>query len=91
MSYYKGETYKITVNVKDENGNLVDPSTISCAIIAPDGTEKSSGNMNRDAEGIYSYTYAIPSNASVGIWTAKVTATDLNGNTEIEETRFVVV
>ena len=87
--YHPGETYKCQTEVYFE-GNLTDPASITCEILDPLGVSKASGNMTIVVVGRYTYTYALPSDAVKGKWTAVSTATNAAGDIEIEPLHFIV-
>jgi len=88
-TYYAGETYKCQTSVYNE-GTLVDPESITCEILDPAGNSKDSGDMTKVSVGVYNYKYDLDDDASLGKWTAVLTATDSSGDVEIERIEFLV-
>lgn len=87
--YYRGETYICSAEVKDENGGYVDPSTITCTIYKPNGTQASTGAMTKDATGKYHYDFNLASDTDAGTWKSRVITT-VAARTAISEIEFVV-
>jgi len=75
----RGNTKKITVTVRDENGDLVDPDsnelniTIKC--LGTDATVISSTAMTKESTGIYSYYWETSSDYTVGEYQIEFSAT----------------
>jgi uncharacterized protein YfaS (alpha-2-macroglobulin family) len=88
--YYQGETVGLKATVKDADGTLTDPSTVTITIVDPTGTEKVTDSaMTKKSTGIYQYDYTIASDAVAGIWTSEVKAT--SGKPSIEQDTFRVI
>jgi uncharacterized protein YfaS (alpha-2-macroglobulin family) len=69
----------LTVSVAfNTNGVAVDPTTVVCKVVAPDGTQ-STPQVARDGVGAYHATIAIPAAAaSAGEWTYRFEGTGAN-------------
>lgn len=87
--YSQGETAIVNAEVTNSSGTYIDPTSISCTIDNPAGTQEATGAMTKDAVGYYHYDYNLASGASVGTWRAFVTAV-IGTRTVIEEIRFIV-
>jgi len=88
--FQSGEVVKITLNIKDESGNLTQPDTVDSLVIeAPDKTvieTITSGWSNSDV-GVYEYVYQLPEQYSYVI--VKWTYTH-NNVTDVEKTKIRV-
>ncbi len=74
--YEREETYDYDIEIRDEDGILIDPDTVKITITDPNGDDLVSlANMTQDDTGKYSYNYDIPATAEYGEWTTVVTAT----------------
>ncbi len=90
MAYQRGETYILSLEVKDSSGDYYDPITsVTAEIIDSAGSTKSSGSMTKDSTGKYHYDYTIQSSDATGIWQAKVTCVD-GTRTTIKTINFLV-
>lgn len=88
-NYLQGETSIINAEVTNSSGTYIDPTSITCTIDDPVGTQKVTGAMTKDEVGYYHYDYALASDALVGTWRAFVTAV-VGTRTVIEDIRFIV-
>jgi len=90
MTYYQGETITIIATTKAITRALVNPtSSITITIKDPAGTTKAESQpMSNDSIGEYHYDYAIPSDATPGVWDVEVTAS--SGKPSIERHTFTV-
>lgn len=52
-----GDPYPITVETRDENGALIDTTTVTVVITLPDGTDLAPASMTRTTVGRYEYDY----------------------------------
>jgi len=91
---YKGDTLGRKLTFKDENDNAFDPSTITVEMINPSGTVVATltlSDLTKVATGQYKFTWNIPSDAELGLWVIRVTATHTAGNLQNrEEFTFIV-
>lgn len=73
MAYYRGTTLNIKLTITDPTDStiLVDPTTVTVVLEAPDGTT-SVPLVTRSSQGIYRFTFVAP---QVGMWTWVVTTT----------------
>ena len=89
-TYYQGETIKIKATIKDEDGTLTDPTTITVTIEDPNGTKQVDGaTMTKESTGVYCYYYTLADDAVTGLWTIEVEAS--SGYPSIEQDTFRVV
>ncbi len=90
MAYQRGETYILSVEVKDSSGEYYDPDTsVIAKIIDANNNIVSSGSMVKDSTGKYHYDYTIKSDDATGIWQTKVICVD-GTRTTIETKKFLV-
>jgi len=90
-TYQLGEHPEFISTIRDEDGNLADPTTVTISIKKPDGTMAITDQaMTRDSEGVYSYVYAIPSETTgiPGTYKMKVEATGSASRVTIEPSTF---
>lgn len=88
--YYQGETMRQKVQVKDKDGVLLDPDTITITIRDPEDVEMvSAADMGKKATGIYDYGYFISADGVLGKWTTEVKAE--KGFIAIEQDVFTVI
>lgn len=69
--YNREDTVELRINVKDKDGNLVDPSALTLYIYNPSETLKSTvviSSLTHESLGVYYYNYSIPSDAIYGDW-----------------------
>lgn len=90
MTYYQGETITLKAIVKDTDRALANPTTsITITVKDPDSATKVDAQaMSNDSTGKYHYDYAIPSDATTGVWRVEVTAS--SGKPSLEQHSFVV-
>lgn len=90
MTYYQGETITLKATVKDTDRALTNPTTsITITVKDSDGTTKVDAQaMTNDSTGKYHYDYAIPADATTGVWNVEVTAS--SGKPSIEQDTFTV-
>lgn len=90
-TYQLGEHPEFIATIRDEDGNLADPTTVTISIKKPDGTMAiTAQDMTKDSEGVYSYVYAIPSETTgiPGEYKLKVEATGSANRVTIEPSTF---
>lgn len=74
-SFRKGtDTVEIRTTVRDHDGVLVPDATVTIEYVNDKNTVVATRTAITDASGIASTTYALPSSASTGAWTARVTS-----------------
>ena len=90
--FIAGATVKVTAYIKDEDGDLVDPTSVKIIITDPDGTEiiPSEGNGDDDMTqyeidevpqtGIYEYFYNTTTASTKGWWRGEVVVVDGDGD-----------
>lgn len=74
--YTEGETAKLTVQVKDADGSVVNDATVTINVYNPSGTKVVTAQAMTyltDSNGLYFYNYTVPS--TVGVYIYDVTAT----------------
>ena len=68
----RGNTIRITAVFTDpDTGALVDPTTPSCDVYTPDGTQKISGAMSKVGTGTYRAECQTEFNDEEGYWTVR--------------------
>ena len=75
---YPGDSIARTFTFQDSNDVLFNPDTITVLIIDPAGATvatQSVSDLEHASTGTYKLLYTLPSNAAVGNWNIKVTAT----------------
>ena len=86
---YRGDTVGKILYFYSESNVLIDPTTISIAVVDPVGTTKATQtqvDLTHTAVGTYKFKYNVPTDAIIGLWQLQVTATLTTGtlqNTEI--------
>ena len=86
---YRGDTVAKILYFYNESNVLIEPSTISIAIVDPNGTSKATltkADLTFVATGTYKMKYNMASDAAYGLWSLQVTATLTTGtlqNTEV--------
>lgn len=91
-TYQLGEHPEFKATIKDEDGNLADPTTVTISIKMPNGTMAVTDQaMTHDSTGVYSYVYAIPSETTgiPGTYKLKVETTGTAGRVTIEPDTFI--
>jgi hypothetical protein len=86
---YPSDTISKTFTFTDEDDVVFDPDTIALVIKDSSGTTittKAISDFTHDATGVYTITYALPSNAAAGTWTFEVTATQTASSKTNKET-----
>jgi hypothetical protein len=79
--YERSETYWQYEEIRDRDGALVDPSTVSLSIFDPCGVALvSDASMTKDDTGKYHYKYAISATAAYGFYRTLVTAEGSSGD-----------
>lgn len=79
--YERGEDYNYHIEVRDDDGTLVDPAAIIISIYSPCGETLVGGAaMSKDTTGIYDYYYDIPEDAFYGKYRVVCQLTDSDGN-----------
>ena len=67
---------RITAYFTDpDTGEYVDPSTVTCVVYLPDGTEKYSGAMSQLGTGSYQSEVQTEFTEDIGLWKVKVYGT----------------
>ena len=75
---YAGDTYSRTLTFKDEDGEVFDPTTITCVFKNPAGTTEGTlakADLTNTDTGIYELKWDLPDDADKGTWTLTATAT----------------
>jgi len=72
-NYPHGETVTIT-GVVQENGEPQEGATVAISVKDPSGAEQTALTTTTDADGKYTATYDLPSDAVGGTWTVTATA-----------------
>lgn len=77
---YLGNTRKLTAAFVDENGDTLDPTTVSLYVVDPDGTESdeytyAGGDVIKLETGSYYMYYTPDAGGTAGTWQAQWTAT----------------
>jgi uncharacterized protein YfaS (alpha-2-macroglobulin family) len=86
---YRGDTIGKIWYFYNESNVLIEPSTISIAIVDPNGTTKvtlTKADLTFVATGTYKMKYNVPTDGAYGLWSLQVTATLTTGmlqNTEV--------
>lgn len=84
-----GETFQITAEIVDSDGNAVDPATVTISIGKPNGSQDiTDAAMTASATGSYYYNYTIASDE--GTYHSEVKATGSTGRITIEPGNFDV-
>lgn len=91
----RGESIRIDQTYTDVDGVAFDPVTIELKIYEPDGTLKTTvtyalGKIIKSATGVYYYDYDIASDADVGWWISRWTATAADFS-DVTRSQFKVV
>ena len=78
MAYHAGETVICSLEVRDSDGNLADPSTSTKITITDNrnGVEVNDQDMTNDGTGLYHYDWQTLSTSLTGIYEITYTATD---------------
>lgn len=77
--WYPNNIMKFDMIVKDSAGNLIDPDSMILTVLDPaDNTyfEVDINNMTKEANGFYSYTYAMPVATATGAYLAILNVTE---------------
>lgn len=78
--YVAGETVRIRVYIYDDDGDLVDPTSVKCTIIDDDGTTQvDAQDMTQDVAGVYDYYYNTTTSSATGWWRGQVDVVDGTG------------
>lgn len=73
-SFRKGtDTVEIRTTVRDHEGALVQGASVTVEFVDSNGNVKATRTSSTNASGVASASYALPSNAAQGGWTARVT------------------
>lgn len=77
--FKQGSTVPIETMVYTVAGVLTEPTSITMTVYEPDGTESvASSVMDEISTGVYNDFIALSSDATLGIWTAKITVTTID-------------
>ena len=78
MAFHCGETVICSIEVRDADGNLADPSTSMNITITDNknGCEVESQSMTKDSTGKYHYDWNTSADSILGIYYVVYTATD---------------
>ena len=78
MAFHVGETVICSIEVRDADGNLADPSTSMKITITDNknGTEVNDQAMSKDGTGLYHYDWNTSADSILGIYYVVYTATD---------------
>ncbi len=80
-SYIRGDNVGITATVVNGNGKpVLNPTRAKVEIRKPNGVTVVKSDLTSQGNGVYAYTYAVPANAAIGTWTAKVNFASAQGN-----------
>ena len=91
--YSRNGSVRCEIRVRDENGNLTDPTSMSLIIYNPDDVvsiTKAIGDFTRESVGIYYYIHSIAANAEFGDWKYEFTPTNAGGESNVVASFFVV-
>jgi len=90
--FAKGETVALSIEIRDEDDVLVDPTTSTQINIwdSSNTLKVDNQNMTMSSTGLYIYYYTIPDAGSTGIWRVMYVATSGSYNTR-KRSRFAVV
>lgn len=89
--YDYGETVSIYAGYFSGTGKPVAQTTVTVTITDSGGTEKvTDGAMTSVGTGVYSYTYAVPTDGPEGDWKYTTTGTDSTGVLTINTVHFMV-
>ena len=79
-SYVQGNNVGIKATVVNGTGSPVLSTTKALVEIKkPNGVTAARANLTNLGNGLYAYTYALPTNATIGSWTAKVSFVSSQG------------
>lgn len=67
MSYQAGDTYRATLTVRDENGDLTDPASLTLTVRQPDGTTEDHAYV-QDSTGEYHADIELTAGMWAGAW-----------------------
>ncbi len=70
-----GDTVAKIFVFKDQNGSLVDPTTVSVLILNPNGqvaAAQTLSDLTRKSVGVYQFLFTLPNDALVGLWLLQV-------------------
>lgn len=90
--YERGEANYYVVKIKDIDASThIDPSTVSLTIYDPCLAKKVSDiAMIKDTTGVYYYSYAIPADATYGMYEIEVTASSPTYTTKYKDKFFIL-
>lgn len=73
-TYPQGKTVHLSTTVRNDSGQIVDASTVTATVRAPDGTETtySGGQVSHDGLGVYSIAVVL---AQAGTWVYRFDST----------------
>lgn len=85
--YNRGTTIHLTAEIKDVDGNYVDPDTsVKVSLIDPTGaTELAETSMTKDSVGHYSYDWQSASNDPLGLYSQVTVSVD--GGKTVKKTK----
>ena len=90
--YERGDTIPLSVETRDNDDVLFDPTSIKVTITDPTGVVKvTEQDMTRDGTGLYSYQYSTLITSELGIWSVRYKAVSASFGTELQDDQFELI